>query len=317
MFTLTSNIEIGNLQFDYVHECRVDSSWKALTSTAEIELPKNLNIEGDKLNNIIKKGQPVTIQCGYDGNLNNEFNGFVTGLKPGIPFKVICEDEMWNLKQTNVKLHYSNITLKKLLADIMPANVKYTCIDAELGPVNTRFGGASIAMLLEEIEKTYGIRSFFQNGVLNVGFVYPTTPEVQYYDFEKNIIEDALEFRSKEDDKIRVKAISILPNKNKITVFAGDLTGAIRTLTYYNISKEQLVANAEKEINRLKIDGWRGNITTFGEPFAQHGGAADLTDTDLPERSGRYYIDRHQVKFGVDGYRRTLHLGPKVLTTNP
>jgi hypothetical protein len=313
MYTLCSNIEIGNLQFDYVHHCAVDSSWKNLTSTAEIMLPKNLKLAGDKLNNIIKKGQAVKIQCGYDGALNTEFNGFVTGLKPGIPFKIMCEDEMWNLKQTNVKLHYSHVTLKKLLADIMPSNIQYTAIDAELGPVNTRFGGASIAMLLEEIEKQYGIRSFFQNGILNVGFAYPAQPEVVYYDFEKNIIEDDLEFRSKEDDKIRVKAISILPDKRKITVHVGDVSGAIRTLTYYNISKKQLEINAKKEIDRLKVDGWRGSLTSFGIPFAQHGMAVDLTDNDLPERSGQYFIDRHQVRFGVEGYRRILHLGPKSL----
>ena len=308
MFRLTCNITIGNLEFDYVHRVEVDSSWKLLTDTAEIMLPKKLKLGNQKITDIIKTGQAVNIQLGYDDQNLTYFDGYVTSITPNIPFTVKCEDEMWQLKRKNITINWPGGKLSDLISKIAPG---YTvqCFDAVLSPISR--ANITPASILNELKSIYGIRSFFQNKILYVGFAYPLKNKEVIYDFYQNIISNNLVFRVKEENLVTIKGISVQPTGQKYEVELGDKGGEIITLSIPGLDFANLKKFVQMELDRIKVDGYKGSFTTFGEPFAQHGMTAILYDDEYPERAGNFLIDAVKTTFGMDGFRHITTLGPK------
>ena len=123
MFSLENgvSIQIGDLKpITIVHELEIESAWAKFTDTATITLPRNLNVFHEDvktpLPDLISVGDAVTIRYGYDGQLRTEFTGYVSELKPGTPFQIKCEDQMWALKRTALpSMAWRSVTLRQLL----------------------------------------------------------------------------------------------------------------------------------------------------------------------------------------------------------
>jgi len=92
----------------------------------------------------------------------------------------------------------------------------------------------------------------------------------------------------------------------------GDPEGEKRTLTYFNVSKEELTKFAQLEIDKLKFTGSRGKITVFGTPVVRHGDRVQLIDKAIPDRNGLYLCAKVETTFGLGRYRQQIELGPKV-----
>ena len=129
--------------FDFVNHIEISSSWKNLTDTAKITIPKNLYAqtpsglvtwEGKYLYArspvapILMRGDRVKIELGYyykptpGGDyvteLNTEFEGFITKINPKMPLVIECEDNMWLLKQAqcpNKVFPQSEWTVQKIV----------------------------------------------------------------------------------------------------------------------------------------------------------------------------------------------------------
>jgi len=144
--------------------------------------------------------------------------------------------------------------------------------------------------------------------------------EVNYH-FQKNAIMGDLAFRRQEDIRVRIKAISVMPNNKKISVEVGD--GSVDengngkfadadqvTVHYYNKTKDELKVLAKEAINRIKYDGYRGAFKSKWLPFAIHSMVANLMNDRYPERAGSYFIDSVNTSYGPDdGIDRELELG--------
>jgi putative lipase involved disintegration of autophagic bodies len=61
MFRLTCIIEIGKFEFNFVTEIEINKSWKTLTDTCKITLPRNIEWEDSNLRDELKKGDIVNI----------------------------------------------------------------------------------------------------------------------------------------------------------------------------------------------------------------------------------------------------------------
>lgn len=314
MLVLDAHITIGSLLFTFVNEVSITSSWQDLTDTCTIKLPRNVQYKGETrqgegLRDLVRKGDSVKVQLGYGDGLNTEFEGFVArNVQPQAPIVVECEDPMWNLKQSNHSQSWRNATLKEVVAAIAPG-IETEVVEASLGAFSIK--QQSGAQALEKIKETYGLVSYFRGGTLVVGFPYTESGAEAEWHFQQNIDDNKLEYTRADDVKIKVKAISMLPDNKKIEVEVGDDDGEQRTLTYYNITEAQLKKNAEEDLKRLRYDGYRGSLSGFGLPFARHGDIAVIRDNDYPERAGKYYIDKTVTTFGVNGFRREVHLGVK------
>lgn len=316
MKLVTTNIIIGKLTFDFVMSGSINSSWKNLTDTAKIVLPKKVMVNENgtvrNIQDIVKKGDRVQINLGYDGDLQTEFAGYVSSVSTGIPTVIECEDDMWLLKQkSNIQESWSNAKLKDVI-DVVASGVYSEVLDVELGAF--RINDVNAAQVLSSL-KEYGLNAYFRNGILYVGFRYPTSDynTVQYH-FQKNVIDDSssLTYRKEDDVKLKVKATSILKTNEKIEIELGDSDGDIRTLHYYNLSETELRKAAERDLDGLKIEGLKGSFKAFGQPFVQHGDVASLTDEYYPENNGDYFIDSVNTEFGYSvGIKRTIELGKK------
>ena len=83
-----------------ISSVHIESSWKMLTDSAEIRLPRRIKyFAGKDLKEMLSAGDQVKIELGYDGDLYTEFEGYISLIGWGVPVTIRCEDEMYKLKR--------------------------------------------------------------------------------------------------------------------------------------------------------------------------------------------------------------------------
>lgn len=327
-FLLTCKIQIDRYEFNFANSIEIVSSWKELSDKCTLKLPSKAvlsiaditTIDNRKVQQAFtfedkfKTGMPVSVWLGYEGENNLEFTGYISEIKPKLPFEIVCEDELYNLKrQPAISGAYSG-TLKGILQKYFPtSNLSDKIPDVLLS--NFIMDKITPAQLLQKLKEHYGLCAYFRGKTLFVGLPYSEfdsyTP-LKYY-FQRNVIggTDDLAYHKKEDMKIKVKAISILKDNTKIEVEAGDAEGETRTLhTYNEPDKAKLKAWAESKLNLLKFEGYSGTFDAFGVPFPKHSGAVALYDERYAERNGQQYlIDKVTTTWGTGGFHRKIEIG--------
>lgn len=313
MLRVDVHIEVGNYLFDFANEIEVNQSWKDMTQTCVIKMPrKTLTKSGKKIQDVFKSGDKVLIKLGYDDNLQKRFEGYLNTVKATIPVQLHCEDEMWILKQKSVKPYsWKEASVDDVLKYLEIQN--YTTFgDILLGPFQIDINIKSVVGVFNKIKKEYGINFFFRDKVLVVGKPYDSvSKKVHQFTIQKSIIENTLEYKSADDIKVKVRAISTLDSGQKIEVVVGDEDGEVHTLNYYNItSSANLREKATQELELLKYTGYRGTIKVFGEPHVKHGDVVKLLDTEYPERNGSFFVDRVTTTLS-SGIRQNIELGKR------
>jgi len=306
---LNSRITVGSLFFDYVTNVTISKSWQQLTDTATITLPRKLKFKDKKLIDEVGVGDPVLIDLGYSPDLNTEFKGYVTKVKQTVPVKIECEDEMWELKNSSYTQTYDNASISDIRG-LIGGSRSIDAVEAKLGPF--QISNANGAKILKKLKDDYGLVSWFDNQTLVVGKRYRDNPRTESFDFQENVIENDLEWQKKDDVKIQIVGVSEFSNGNTIKVKvpsdAGDDFNQ-ETRHFFELPESELRNRVNDIVENFRYTGYRGEFTTFGQPFVEHGDEVDLKDQQYPERGGKYFIDAVNVEFGTDGFRRTLKLG--------
>lgn len=335
-FTKTDGTEA---KFNFYNSWETNESYEHLTDTAKIVVPAKLSMEGLNLfsgtNPVFKRGDKVEIEAGYYPTLRTVFKGYVKEISSHTPIEIECEDEMYQLKQYTVnypekyslittgkngrhlkrpKIISSNITLQQLMDNIIADDIDFKVIDdIKLGQF--RATRATPAMVLDKLRTEYGLFSYFRDGVLQIGFANNAsdTKEEEFIIEEVVINSDELDYQTKEDVKVKVKAISMMPDNSKIEVEAGDPDGEQKTIHKYNLSKEDLQKVADKWVAEFKYTGFVGELETFGEPYLRHGDRAKIVSRKHPEKNGVYLVKSVRRRGSVEGgFRQYLTLGAKV-----
>lgn len=312
--SLTCDIKIGETRFSGVNEVSIGKTRKQIANTATIKLPNRFN--ADFLVNKIKGGDIVTILLGYNNELKEEFTGYVRDITFSSPITIECEDEMYKLKRVKPKAKsFDSTTLKDVLKYLVPDITLVDIPEITLSPFYI-FADKSVAHALQELRENFGLEVNFVGKKLFVGV--PLTqgakvnaPEV-VYNLELNVIDPQLQFRRKEDVRIKVEARSITGDNKVLTATVGDDDASTTTtLHFYNITvKAELERQAEEKLKAWKYDGFRGAITTFGLPYVEPGWVAKIIDRRYNNsRSGKYFIDSVTTTFGMNGFRREVEIG--------
>jgi hypothetical protein len=314
MLKVDTYIEIGKYKFDYLTEVEVNSSWKNLTDTGILKLPRKLlTKDKEQLQNVIKRSDKILIKTGYDGELNTIFTGYVAYIKANIPLEIELEDEMFKHKQKSVQAKsWKSATVDDVLKYLGIS--KYETFGViDLGTFQIDANIKNEAGVFDKIKQQYGLPIFYKNDTLIVGKPYGTSTATEHtFAFQHNIISSDLEYRTKDELRIKVKAISNLDNGKKETIELGDADGEEHTLNFYNLSISALKKHAEAEMEKLKHDGYRGSFKTFGMPKVSIGDIAIIKDNEYPERAGKFYVDSVKYTCSVsDGLRQEIELGPK------
>ena len=306
MYRLSNKITVGDYVLFGVVSVEIESGWELLTDTCKISLPSKIFHDGKFVSlaesRLIKKGDKVKVDLGYDDE---------NSVEAGSPIVINCQDYMWLLKRDSKNLSYKNVSLRQLLVDTLPTGVDLRVVERSLGQF--RLTKATPAQALEELKKTYYLYSWFRSNKLYSGLAYwPETTKTHTFRFGENIIDDGTElvFKSADDTKIKVRAVSMMPDNSKIELELGDPEGEVRTLHFYNLSKADLEKSANEEIARLRYDGYSGSFLTFGKPVVRHGDIVVIQDP-LYGREGQYLVKQVQISFGDAGFRQIIHLDRK------
>lgn len=312
MHSMNSYIQIGSKGFTRINYAKVVSSRKTLTDTAVIKLANVASLLSDEKKKI-KVGDVVNIQFGYNGNFNYEFSGYVSQIKQTSPIEILCEDEMWQLKQQTVTKSWESVklidVLKFLVADINTVE----CPDITL--TNYRLVKATKAKALEGIKEAYGLDIYFRDNKLFAGLAYTEKGyKTVNYHFQKNVpsrlIQTGLIYKKKDDIKIKVEAISILPNNQQFKVTVGDADGETHTLHFFNLTEKELIQQANSKIELMKYDGYRGQLRAFGLPFIKHGDVANVKDDFHSDINSSFFADTIETEYSKDnGIMRMISPG--------
>jgi len=318
MLRLNSEITIGILKFTFVANCQINSSWETLTDTAIISLPNNIKSKNVQIKDIIKVNDEVTIKLGYFPNLVTRFTGYVSKLVPESPLKVMCEDESFKLKQSYLESYSKKrVSLNTLITDNYSGEVNVS--DADLGGFSIE-KGSTLIQVLQELRTTYKLRSWFRDGVLNVGVPYTGEGSTHKFGFQRNII-DGSNLIATNDSDLKTVAYGVIAQKDgsKIELYTFYENGQIKTSTTNpggnlntmkipGINRTKLTSLLERWLPNLHYSGYQGSFVTFGEPVIKHGDIAEIEDLKFPEKNGKYLAKGVQIDFGLNGYRQTVEL---------
>lgn len=325
MLRLTCDITIGKERFDYVGEVQILSSWKNLTDTATVKVPRNLITKNKmKLNENVAVGQKVEIKLGYDLKPSMRFVGYVDSIGAATNLlEIKCQDEMWSLKKGSFTKSWLTTDLDEVIGFIKQsynASWSHEIIGDKITLGQWKIEGLSGAKILQKLKDDFGISCFFRDGMLICGKPYETKmkakKEVNFYYGQNVITWKDLTFKDKKDVKLKVRLVNIKPDGAKEESTKGDEDGEERTLHFYNLSKSDLDKQAEAMIDQMKYTGYRGKISAFGEPVAKHGNVAVIKDKRVSDREGKYFIDSVETTFSSSGMRQIIELGPVASNTN-
>lgn len=362
---------------DFLNDAEISSTWQNLTDTAKMVFPKNIYfidetgrkttwqgknvIGGSDTPPLVLRGDKVTVDFSYsyyetdkgNSNLftnnfvtksNNIFNGYISKIINKMPIEIHCEDNMWKLKQIsapNKVFKGSVYNLQTMLKELLEGTGFTVNADASTNIGDFRTMNETVAEVLNRLQ-SYNIESYFRGDELRCSglIYYPEDANEEVFAFQKNIIEDDLEYRRTDDVKIGIQAYSVNKvelstvnsqgnkktktqrlsafitrdiNGNIVEIDPKSFEGEKRTLYYYNItSKDTLIQQAGTQLNKLYYEGFFGKFTTFGLPFVKHGDHAILRDDVLPERNGTYEIKEVVYRFGLGGYRQDISVDIRI-----
>ncbi|MCG8701959.1 MAG: hypothetical protein MI922_28145 [Bacteroidales bacterium] len=338
MFILTDNIQINKVRFSGVSQVKVKRSIGDISATATLKFPLKAidkSSSGDlrKINTSTKinVGDPIEINLGYNGDNKTEFIGFIIKKNDdNRQLTIECEDYAYKLRNASIdKTYAEGENLSQVLQDITsnvfidalntkPLKLAPGCTDMVINKlVLADTSGEPISRMkaLNKVLDTYLLSAHFTiDGQLYVGLHYTDTDGSARYKTDYNIIDTKnLKVKSKEDNKVLIKAVSTLKNGEKIIEKAGKEGGDVKTYNFANIDdKEKLKELAESKLKEMHYEGYEGKMKTFLIPYVLPGMAADLIHDSDSDRSGKYFIESVETTYGLNGGRRNVELSIKL-----
>lgn len=318
MLIIETVIKVNDFELRGAIDIEIESGRESLTDTAKIRIP-NKSLQSNAVKdfgviNSVQRGSKIEIWIGYrQCELQLRFKGYVAKTKnTSNPIEWICEDEMYRLKQNSITKSWKSVSLKQLVSEIVPQGIEVVCpSDVQLG--SFRIQRATAAETLSEIRKHYHLPAFFRGGKLYVGLHYHDYKKTHALQFGTNIVNSELDFRDKDDVKIKVKGISIQKDSKKIEYEDGASDGEERTITKFGLNLEALKLAVKNELHNVRYTGYRGSLTIFGEPCIQQGDAVRIIDPENRGRDGTYLVKKVVTSLSVlGGLRQKIELDIKV-----
>lgn len=319
MYRLTAKVEIQSerrWEIRHLTACEIERDMDSLTDTCKLTLPRRMRWDG-QAKVPIARGDSVRVWLGYDdGDLQLAFVGYVRDVGFKSPIVITCEDEMYKLKTTPAKrLAYRTVSISKLLKDQNITTPIKVLGEQSLGQY--RVVADTVASLLGKL-RDQGVRCFYRyedgRAVLYAGILFDRAiegGEMQALISGVNIISDTqLEQQRADTMRIKIKAISLQPNNKRIRVEVGDADGELRTMHTYGRTEAETKAWAESELKRLKRDGLKGTITTFGARLVDKLDAIAIKIDGV--RHGRYQVAKCTIKYSTAGLRQDITLGQRL-----
>ena len=288
-------------------DVEIVTDFKQLTGTANVKFPRNIrNFDRQKVNDLFRKGDAISITLGYDGNEVEEFSGYVLQVSTGFPVEIKCEDEMYMLKRKTVSISKRSCTLKELLSEIA-SGYKIQCDDASIGSI--RYSKVLASEILDDLKQKMGFYTYFRGKTLVCGRTSIDGGKHQQIVIEKQA-NDTL--KEKSIEKVYVRMESLQRNGKMLKFDIGEKSSNNIVLKQPNLTEIEIKKIVHATYEQALKPGLDGELTLFGIPRLEHGMIANLVSVLYPEKNGSYYIDSVKKTVSPDGgYRQVAKLGNK------
>lgn len=300
-----------------ISEFDIEESVSETSDKATITLARNYELlAGKPILEYIRSGMPVKIECGYNGDLQTEFTGFIqpNGIDASYPIVLRC-DELQDFRQNNWKESWRDISLKSLLQKIAPG---YTieCADVQLGKL--QLNNVSTYQVLEELKKNWGFFSNIHDKILHVGFSYDfSSSYTKRHDYilGKNVRDNSkLKFTTEDDYNVQVKVIVHQPDGKKLEIKAGskEADASVKTYDAGPMGKAAAEQIATAQLKKVLYSGFKGSIEGFGTPRTHAGDSIRIINQVQPEQNGTYLVEKVKISYKDAEIRRENFISYKV-----
>lgn len=231
------------LIYNFASQYETTDSWRSLTNTCQITIPKNVyvrdangklvNLSGTTVNiggfgnnaPLFMKGDQVTVEAGYRfydafGNekllTSTWFTGYIRNVGSKKPIVLECEDNMYKLKQIIApnKTYSATTTMESIITELV-AGTGFTVnvlTKTTLGEFSTH--NETVAEVLGRLQKDYHFYPYFRGNELRVGSqVYIEQDALdsgkKVFRFQRNIISDDLQYTRTDDLELSAVAYSV------------------------------------------------------------------------------------------------------------
>lgn len=309
---LTIEPQAGGIRMvlDRIAGAEINKTVETLGDKATVVIPRRYGNEKGELREFISTGDRVTLELGYNGALEVEFEGYIREIESGFPMKIHIDDETFFMRQNSFVKSWKEVRLKEVLEYIAPG-YEIECHEAKLGKF--QIDNQSTLTVLRVLKEQYGFYSVIRGKKLICKFKYEiaTAKQVHVYDFAQNVKKSSLKYKRKEDKHIRIKAVSYSRDGKKIaeTVGSKEQFASVKTLSYTNKTAQELRELALAEYKRVSYDGFEGTVTGFGQPRTNAGDTLKLVSAREPERNGMYLVENVTVRYGNAYFERINRLG--------
>lgn len=350
-FVLNSVIKIGTYTFrGGVNELTIKKNVNVIVDTAVLKIPglgrivavknlvnaalniiglgvqqpaSNLPISSVQTAKLFAEGDKVSIDLGYNGDLRNEFRGFVRRVNLTTPVTIEMEGYAWQLRNQNILMSWKLTTVKEVLARIIQGTDIVLSADIpEIKLTSFFIKNENGLKVLEYFKRKMLLTVYFDDNVLYAGIqeVRTTAPgtgqigtlaETKYnigYNCPTN--QPDLKQRLAKDNLVRVRLKTKGKNGKHVLYEAGDTNGAIiDRIIPFSSDQNYLKQKAAEYLKRLKYDGYEGALNGFLQPYCKPGFKATLTDKKYNgARAGSYFVSGTEVTFGVRGAKRKTEI---------
>lgn len=341
--TPNSWITIGGVFFASTNSVVIERSVNDFVSKATIILPKNFAKQNGKgVLDYIKENDAVTIELGYFGEYNVEFEGYVDKIGSDAPLVIECEG-LWHNHKRN-ELTPKTFTKTKLSYILRYAFRGYTVdcpnVDIEtfiIGKVSTYAVAKALReslgffTKLDEVEKKVTCYWPYEATKKNeVTYCFGTRDSELLQKLKNRKLfpniknRNSLKFERKDASNIKIIGKARTPAGKQISVSVGSneedcekRTRNYGTIGSWNDSNTEIEAKvkelANKDLSIINFDGYKGSITGFGYPLVYEGDTITIVDPEYSEREGSYLVESVKINYSVSsGYERECTISYKV-----
>lgn len=323
MLTMSSEIKVGLYEVKGFEAVSIEKSTENLADTATITVPGMsynvaLQIEGK-----IRRGDKVVVRLGYDGQLRDEFTGYLKSIHPNAPMKLECEDSIYLFRKPITDKSFKKTTAVDVLNYVVSQiNEQLTGESVRLvtDVQGLQFDSFTIVRatgyeVLDKLKGETGCAIYCRGTDLHFHLAYTEKTGSVTYDFAKNVEAGSeLEYVKADDKKVSIKVIGRTKKGATVEAEVGEKGGDSRTVQRPTVSdRDTLEKIGKEELKKLTFDGYKGGIRAWLIPAVDTGYSARIIDADYREREGSYFVTGVKTEFSRStGGRRTVSLGVKV-----
>ena len=211
------HITIGEYRVNTLRSVSVKRSVEQLSDTAVITLLGTLINQPLEVNDKINVGDPVRIELGYDGYMNEEFTGYVKRINTDdTEIRIECEDELYLWEVAVKDKQYDGslrpVTLKTILQDLAKqVNGKYAIeCDFDFSYSKFTIQAATALDVLRKIQDETKANIYFEGTTLHIHPLYGNgswSGNTVKYDLAQNVVSANLQYKKAGDQKLKVEII--------------------------------------------------------------------------------------------------------------